>query len=365
VSKVNEWTVNYVQNGGICSSKTNKNFRPNKKIVKKNNSNKDKKGRACFHCGKKDYYIRECRFLKNQMKDKELNTREANVVDEIVAMVSEMQIGMVTEVHMASAAKNSSEWWYDSGATIHVCNNKTLFKEYVEVGNGLEVLMGNHNTAKVLGIGTVELILSNGKKLVLNNVYHIPDIKKNLVSTSLLFKNGVKAVLESDKLILSKNGVFVGKGCSCNGMYKLSIIINKNDVGCAYIVDSSLMWHARLGHLNFKYMKYMSKQELISYKQDVHDKCEICIKSKIRNKHFPFTNRDSQLLELIHSDVCELNGILTKDGKRYFITFIDNFSRYTYVYLMRNKDECFDMFKKYKTEDKRIRVLRSDRGGGQ
>ena len=79
-------------------------------------------------------------------------------------------------------------------------------------------------------------------------MYHVPDIKKNLVSANLLSKNGVKAVLESDKLILSKCGVFVGKGYSYNGMYKLSLIINKNDVGCAYIVDSSLLWHARLGH---------------------------------------------------------------------------------------------------------------------
>jgi hypothetical protein len=52
----------------------------------------------------------------------------------------------------------------------------------------------------------------------------------------------------------------------------------------------------------------------------------------------------------------------------FFITFIDDFSRYTYVYLMRNKDESFDMFKKYKTEvenqkDRRIKILRSDRGG--
>jgi hypothetical protein len=261
---------------------------------------------------------------------------------------------MVTEVHMASTAENSSEWWYDSGATIYVCNNKTLFKENVKAGNGLEVLMGNHNTVKVLGIGTVELILSSGKKLVLTNVYHGLDIKKNLVSAILLSKNGVKAVLESDKLILSKCGLFVSKGYSCNGIYKLSLII--------------LLWHARLGHLNFKYMKYMSKHGLISYKQDVHDKCEICIESKIRKKPFPSTNRDSQLLELVHSDICELNGILTKGGKRYFITFIDNFSRYTYVYLMRNKDESFDMFQKYKIKvknqkDKRIKVLRSDRGG--
>ena len=113
VSKVNEGTINNVQDSGIGSSKTHKNFRPNKKIFKKNNSNKDKKGRACFHCGKKGHYIWECRFLKNQKKDKELNTSEANVVDEIVAMVSEMQIGMITEVHMANAAENSSEWWYE------------------------------------------------------------------------------------------------------------------------------------------------------------------------------------------------------------------------------------------------------------
>ena len=100
-------------------------------------------------------------------------------------MVSEMQICMITEVHMASVAENSFKWWYDSGATIHVYNNKILFKEYVKAGNGLEVLLGNHNTAKVLGIGTVELILSSGKKLVLTNVYHVLDIKKNLGSVSL------------------------------------------------------------------------------------------------------------------------------------------------------------------------------------
>jgi hypothetical protein len=84
-------------------------------------------------------------------------------------MVSAMKIGMITEVHMAYAAENSSKWWYDSGATIHVCNNKMLFKEYVKAGNGLEVLMGNHNTTKVLGTGKVELILSSGKKLVLTD----------------------------------------------------------------------------------------------------------------------------------------------------------------------------------------------------
>ena len=74
------------------------------------------------------------------------------------------------------------------------------------------------------------------------------------------------------------------------------------------------------------------------------------------------------MLELVHSDVCELNGVLTRGGKRYFIIFIDDFSRFTYLYLMRNKDESFDMFKRYKIEienkkDRKIKILRSDRGG--
>lgn len=77
--------------------------------------------------------------------------------------------------------------------------------------------------------------------------------------------------------------------------------------------------------------------------------------------------RTSQLLDLVHSDLCELNGILTRGGKRYFITFIDDCSRYTYVYLLKHKDEAFSAFKSYKAEvenqlDKKIKVLRSDKG---
>ena len=92
----------------------------------------------------------------------------------------------------------------------------------------------------------------------------------------------------------------------------------------------------------------MSKHGMISYKHDDKKKCEICIQSKMIKKLFSKSNRNSIMLELVYSDVCELNGVLTRESKRYFITFIYDFSRFTYVYLMRNKDESFDMFKHYK-----------------
>lgn len=77
-------------------------------------------------------------------------------VAEIVTMVSHWSIGLISELHVAAATK-SCDWWYDSGATVHVCDDKSQFKTYEEVPDGHEVLMGNHNTTKVLGKGSVDL----------------------------------------------------------------------------------------------------------------------------------------------------------------------------------------------------------------
>ena len=74
------------------------------------------------------------------------------------------------------------------------------------------------------------------------------------------------------------------------------------------------------------------------------EKCEICVKSKIVRKLFPKVHRVSKLLDLIHTDICELNEILTRGEKRYFITFINNASRYCYVYLLRAKYKALNLF---------------------
>ncbi|CAD5164586.1 unnamed protein product, partial [Musa acuminata subsp. malaccensis] len=86
--------------------------------------------------------------------------------------------------------------------------------------------------------------------VTLTNVLHVPDMSRNLVSGNLLGKPGIKSVFESGKLILSRNGTFVGKGYSAEKMVKLSIIDNDSkvnkDVASIYIVDSYSLWHDRL-----------------------------------------------------------------------------------------------------------------------
>jgi hypothetical protein len=67
-------------------------------------------------------------------------------------------------------------------------------------------------------------------------------------------------------------------------------------------------------------------------------KCHVCVESKQpRMPHKAAEARSLAPLELVHSDMCQMNGILTKGGKRYFLTFIDDSTRFCYVYLLKQK----------------------------
>ena len=96
-------------------------------------------------------------------------------------------------------------------------------------------------------------------------------------------------------------------------------------------------------------------------------RCEICVQGKNTRKSFPSITRTSEPLELIHSDVCDSNRVLTRGGRRYFVTFIDDYSKFCHTYLLKFK-EVLDWFKVYKAEaenqrEKKIKILRSDCGG--
>jgi hypothetical protein len=106
---------------------------------------------------------------------------------------------------------NSSEWWMDSGANIHVCVDVSLFASY-HVGRTGALLMGNGSRVHVLGAGTFNLKFTSGKTVLLKNVQHVPSIKKNLVSGSMMCRDGYKIVLDSNKCVVSRHGTFIGKG---------------------------------------------------------------------------------------------------------------------------------------------------------
>ena len=98
--------------------------------------------------------------------------------------------------------------------------------------DGEKVFMRNFTSSAIEGQRKVLLKMTSKKQLTLNNVLYVPKIRKNLVSGSLLNKHGFCMVFELDKVILSKSGMYVGKGYVSDGLFKLNVmtIINKNNL---------------------------------------------------------------------------------------------------------------------------------------
>jgi hypothetical protein len=110
------------------------------------------------------------------------------------------------------------EWWVDTGTNIYVCADIFLFFSY-QFGRTASLLMGNGSHARVLGVGTVNLKFISIKIVRLKNVHRVPTIKKNLVSGSLLCRDGYKLVFKSNKCILSKFITFIGKHYDSGGLF--------------------------------------------------------------------------------------------------------------------------------------------------
>ncbi|RVW65281.1 Retrovirus-related Pol polyprotein from transposon TNT 1-94 [Vitis vinifera] len=148
----------------------------------------------------------------------------------------------------ANMVDSPNEWWVDTGVTRHVYGERNIFSTYVPV-NGRNLIMRNFATSRVVEIGKVVLKMTSEKELVLTDVLHVPDIRKNLVSGSMLSKNGFKLVFESDKFVLMKNGMYVGKEYMTNVPFKMNVMTVKLDFNnnkastSVYLIESFTLWH--------------------------------------------------------------------------------------------------------------------------
>ena len=121
-----------------------------------------------------------------------------------------------------SAIINMKNCIVDFRATEHIY--RSAFTSYTKVKEGeKQAFMGDSKSSPIISKGKVLLELTSGKVLTLNDVLHMPDIRWNLVSLSLLGKAGVKIMFESDKIMLIKNDAFVGKGYCNQGLFILNV----------------------------------------------------------------------------------------------------------------------------------------------
>jgi transposase InsO family protein len=158
-----------------------------------------------------------------------------------------------------------------------------------------------------------------------------------------------------------------------NCMFKLNLVNVQARCLKTCVEDMIWLWHLRFGHLNFGGLRQLSNKRTVKNIPhiDHSDKlCESCVLGNHPRNYFPkeVSYRAKKVIELVHTDIC---GQITPNslGKhRYFITFIDDFSRRTGVYFLKEKSEAFFVFMKFKVLVEKlsgecIKTLRSDRGG--
>jgi transposase InsO family protein len=168
--------------------------------------------------------------------------------------------------------------------------------------------------------------------------------------------------------------IYYGSGFISNGFMVLNIDYYNND-GSVFLLTSSddvsnnsVVWHARLGHIGQERMARLAREGLIGNLAKVTlPTCEHCLIGKSKRKPFGKATRASFPLQLIHSDICGPMNVRPRHGGSYFITFIDDFTRNSHVYLISHKSEALDCFRRYvslvKNQlDKSIKALRTDRG---
>lgn len=307
--------------------------------------------RNCFYCGKPGHLKKDCRKRQSNLQRK---ASKAMSEDEHCFSVKEMDSNCSKMV-----------WFVDSGATNHMSSEKDLFEEIEECNKN--IYLADDRIVKAFGKGDIILKTKDGDSVRLKEVLYIPKLGSNLFSVSKCLRFGYSVKFDKSRCEISKENKVVMTATSINGMFKLELEDLK---ACAASTseNDTLVWHRRLGHLNVQYMKQM--QVCAKVKDEDIANCEACILAKMKRTPFPSVNsrQSSAILELIHSDVCGPMQTASIGGKKYFVTFIDDFSRMMVVYLMASKSEVLDRFRDYvqfmqASTEKKILKLRSDNGG--
>ena len=128
------------------------------------------------------------------------------------------------------------------------------------------------------------------------------------------------------------------------------------------------MWHRRLGHPSFGYIKTVFPNLFLSV-QESQFKCEACLSAKSHRVSFhPSTTRCQKPFALVHSDVWGPAPVEIHSGIKWFVLFVDDYTRVTWLYVMKNKSEVFSVFRCFRKMvetqySAKIQILRTDNGG--
>jgi hypothetical protein len=270
----------------------------------------------------------------------------------------------------ALIAINSSPdaWIIDSGASHHMDASKVVYSS-LHTCKGPPILMGDNSVVEVIGKGRIEL--TNGS---FENVLHIPKLSINLLFVYQMMNSGTRK-----KFIFTPNFVDV-YDMQTNSKVATSEVNHQcrlytfskfsepdSTLLLTHVDESSMIWHERFGHLNFRHIQQLSKNKLVDGLPDIHFSkgvCEGCVLEKHPQEKF-YKGKSHQAfvpLYLIQSDLMGPFPHPSINKERFVLIFVDYFSRFTWIYFLKKKYEVFQHLKDFKAlfetqSRKKIKVL--------
>jgi transposase InsO family protein len=289
-----------------------------------------------------------------------------------VANFAHSTSGSFNQAFMSMNTSHSS-WILDSGASRHVTGMSGEFTSYkpYSFAHKETIQTADGTSCQVKGEGIVQCTPS----ITLSSVLYVHSFPVNLISISSLVDNmDCRVSLDRENCLIQerRTGKKLGIGIRRDGLWYLDRRGTNEDV-CALMASTSkevtevLLLHCRLGHISFEIMSKMFPVEFS--KVDKHMLiCDACEYGKhTRTSYVSRGLRSILPFMLIHSDVWT-SPVVSMSGMKYFVTFIDCYSRMTWLYLMRHKDEvlkCFQNFYAYIKNhfNARVQFIRTDNGG--
>ncbi|KAI3772528.1 hypothetical protein L6452_03715 [Arctium lappa] len=276
--------------------------------------------------------------------------------------------------------KGKSIWHVDSGCSRHMTGNMSCLQDFKHINGGHVAFGDNLTGGKISGKGNV----TKGK-MTFEDVYYVDQLKYNLLSVSqvcdkqhsILFTNtecmilapGFKIVDESMILLRTprKDNVY------CLDMDNVDSDSSVNCLVSKASVDESSLWHRRMCHMNFKTMNKLVKNNLVrglpSKVFSCDDHCVACLKGKQHKTSHKTKeiNSISSCLQLLHMDLFGPTNVMSIGKKSYCLVIVDDYSRFTWVYFLRTKDETSGLIKSFilrieNQTNQKVKVIRSDNG---
>ena len=356
----------------------------------------------CNFCSLEGHFERECdlRSILDQMKDYEhrlmqqrdrnMSGQAHNVEQPVETPTQDEELhnfdradqvvdACLVELNMLETLSGNPSWYLDSGATHHVFGDSSTFSS-IRPTSGTHVRSAGGHSHSVAGVGNVDIQLASGSIKSISSVLYTPGITKNLLSVGTLADHGKTLVFKSNGCFVIDNAtlqveIFAPRETP-KGLYRLSGMHNSLEpaVNMVYPNSPATLWHQRLGHFHVKGLQRMKNFEAVKGLPPLHFSSQVCSGCQL-GKHARTkmpklaSHQASKILELVHSDVCGPFRVNSLGGHRYFVTFIDDYSRKTWVYFLSHKSQVLSKFQHFvqlmrtTTGQQNIKTFRSDNGG--